>query len=138
MGNRMQCRIHQVRSIHKDMQAGSFGKGFIIQFVDRLMHSFQHLRRILSAKHLDDTFHSIGIITDTVVESQYPFTFQATIFQGSQIIQVDRYTVLGLDNDTSQIIQVFLPVRYRESHNSGRHGLTYRRRHSHYSFLSSR
>ncbi len=107
MGNRMQCRIHQVRSVHKDMQAGSFGKGFIIQFVDRLMHSFQHLRRILSAKHLDDTFHSIGIITDAVVESQYPFTFQATIFQGSQIIQVDRYTVLGLDNDTSQVLQVF-------------------------------
>ena len=65
----MQSGIHQIGTIHKDMQMGSFGKRLVIQFVYRPVYPFEHLRRILPAQHLHDTFHTVGIVAHTVEEA---------------------------------------------------------------------
>ena len=107
MRNRVQRHVHQVGAVHKGMDAGAFGQHFVVQLVNSSMHTLEHLRRILSAQHLHDTFYAVGVIAFAVVEAQYALAFQIAVFQFAYIIQVNGHSVLGLDDDASQVFQVF-------------------------------
>ena len=83
------------------MDVCALGQCFVIQFVNSGMYSFEHLRGILTAQHLHNTFYAVREITFAIIKAQYTLALQAAIFQLSDIIQIHRYSIIRFDNDTS-------------------------------------
>ena len=107
MRHGMQRRIDQVGAVHERMDRNPFGQYIAVQFVDRFVHSLQHLRRSLSAQHLHDPFHAVLIVPRIVRKSQHPLALKVAVFQPADVAQVDRDAVLGLDHDVPEVFEPF-------------------------------
>ena len=88
------------------MDACTFWQDLPVQLLHGGMHTFQHLRGILATQHLHDALHAVGIVSFRIGEAQHTLTLQVTIFKGTYIVQIDRYTPNRLDHDASQVLQV--------------------------------
>ena len=104
--HRVQRGSDQFRPVEEHLDPDTFGENVFVQVIHNLMHFFQHLGRILVAKHLDDPLDPVADGNIVIDIAQDTLSFQVSVFQRSQVPDADGHAAFGFHHDVSHVFQI--------------------------------